>query len=142
MPTIRVDDEVFRVLQKKGQAFVDTPNTVLRRILGLTKSGRRTIDPRPRFKSISRSRQAGVQDWIINGKRLGARQVSKMLAAVYNEKNPDKVYEGDSPERFLDKHLTEIANMAQVEAIVDGQAVSLEQFVKNYPAVVRLRSTR
>jgi hypothetical protein len=34
-PTIRVDDEVYAVLQSKAQAFVDTPNTVLRRELGL-----------------------------------------------------------------------------------------------------------
>jgi hypothetical protein len=36
MPTIRIDDEVYEVLQHKAQAFVDTPNTVLRRVLGLT----------------------------------------------------------------------------------------------------------
>ena len=31
MPTIRIDDEVWAVLQKRAQAFVDTPNDVLRR---------------------------------------------------------------------------------------------------------------
>jgi hypothetical protein len=35
MPTIRVDDEVFEALQKQAQAFVDTPNTVLRRLCNL-----------------------------------------------------------------------------------------------------------
>jgi len=54
-PTIRIDDEVFAALQKGGKAFVDTPNTVLRRLLGL--NGRRTrirtqaavppLEPRP-----------------------------------------------------------------------------------------------
>ena len=29
-PTIRVDDEVYAALQAEAQAFVDTPNTVLR----------------------------------------------------------------------------------------------------------------
>ena len=28
-PTIRVDDEVYALLQQRGEAFVDTPNTVL-----------------------------------------------------------------------------------------------------------------
>ncbi|WP_112669117.1 restriction system modified-DNA reader domain-containing protein [Micromonospora saelicesensis] len=37
-PTIRVDDEVYALLQSKAQAFVDTPNTVLRRLLSLTGS--------------------------------------------------------------------------------------------------------
>ena len=41
-PTIRVDDEVYVLLQERGEAFVDTPNTVLRRILGLTVSGEST----------------------------------------------------------------------------------------------------
>jgi len=38
-PTIRVDDEVFKALQARAEAFVDSPNEVLRRLLGLD-SGR------------------------------------------------------------------------------------------------------
>ncbi|MGW4682368.1 restriction system modified-DNA reader domain-containing protein [Micromonospora taraxaci] len=37
-PTIRVDDEVYALLQSKAEAFVDTPNTVLRRLLNLDGS--------------------------------------------------------------------------------------------------------
>jgi restriction system protein len=37
MPVIRVDDEVFRALQKQAIPFVDTPNSVLRRLLALDK---------------------------------------------------------------------------------------------------------
>ena len=44
-PTIRVDDEVYALLQERGEAFVDTPNTVLRRILGLTEPGESTGHP-------------------------------------------------------------------------------------------------
>ena len=35
-PTIRVDDEVYAILQSHAEAFVDTPNLVLRRLLGLS----------------------------------------------------------------------------------------------------------
>jgi hypothetical protein len=35
MPSIEVDDEVFAALQARAKAFVDTPNSVLRRELGL-----------------------------------------------------------------------------------------------------------
>ena len=38
MPTIRIDDEVWRYLQGKAKAFVDTPNDVLRRAFGLDQS--------------------------------------------------------------------------------------------------------
>jgi len=34
-PTIRIDDEVFETLKGRGEAFVDTPNSVLRRVLKL-----------------------------------------------------------------------------------------------------------
>jgi hypothetical protein len=34
-PNIRIDREVYRALQEGAQPFVDTPNSVLRRLLGL-----------------------------------------------------------------------------------------------------------
>jgi len=35
-PVIRVDEEVFGALQSQAEPFVDTPNDVLRRLLGLS----------------------------------------------------------------------------------------------------------
>lgn len=35
MAQIRIDDEVFRALQKRAEPFTDTPNDVLRRLIGL-----------------------------------------------------------------------------------------------------------
>ena len=37
-PTIRIDEQVFNALQSRAQPFVDTPNDVLRRLLGLDGS--------------------------------------------------------------------------------------------------------
>ena len=33
--TIRIDDDVFEALKKKGQPFIDTPNSILQKILKL-----------------------------------------------------------------------------------------------------------
>lgn len=44
-PTIRVDDEVFGLLQSEATAFVDTPNSVLRRKLGLQEASGSTAHP-------------------------------------------------------------------------------------------------
>ena len=48
-PTIRVDDEVFAALQKRAKPFVDTPNSVLRRLFRLDGRSRRirTAPPLP-----------------------------------------------------------------------------------------------
>jgi hypothetical protein len=37
--TIQVDDEIFALLQKNAKPFVDTPNSALRRLLGLHVNG-------------------------------------------------------------------------------------------------------
>ena len=37
-PTIRIDDEVFAKLQEQAEPLVDSPNSVLRRLLGLAQS--------------------------------------------------------------------------------------------------------
>jgi hypothetical protein len=36
MPTIRIDDEVWKALQQHATPFVDSPNDVLRKLLGLS----------------------------------------------------------------------------------------------------------
>ena len=38
MPTIRIDDDVYDWLQQRAKPFVDTPNSVLRRELGIAGS--------------------------------------------------------------------------------------------------------
>lgn len=38
-PNIRVDDEVYGFLKERAEPFADTPNSVLRRVLGLDASG-------------------------------------------------------------------------------------------------------
>src|SRR4051812_5057453 len=38
-PTIRIDDDVFEKLKEHAEPFVDTPNSVLRRILDLAPGG-------------------------------------------------------------------------------------------------------
>lgn len=39
--TIRIDDEVFEALSKLAQPLRDTPNSVLRRLLGMDNATRR-----------------------------------------------------------------------------------------------------
>src|SRR5437660_4688265 len=41
-PTIRVDDQVYKELQGRAEPFIDTPNSVMRRVLGLDLEGETT----------------------------------------------------------------------------------------------------
>jgi hypothetical protein len=45
MPTVRIDDEVFEALKKLAEPLVDTPNSVLRRLLEL--ENKKPVVPRP-----------------------------------------------------------------------------------------------
>lgn len=59
-PTIRIDDEVLDKLKEHAEPFVDTPNTVLRRILGLAPGTESSEidDGLPAVQSSTRRRAA------------------------------------------------------------------------------------
>ncbi len=64
MPTIKIDDEVFAVLQKRAQAFIDTPNDVLRRDYGLNGHAASAVREAPyqisqRQSTVTRRRLMG-----------------------------------------------------------------------------------
>lgn len=44
-PSIEVDDDVFEVIKKNAEPFVDTPSTVLRRLLGVDRDTVRPATP-------------------------------------------------------------------------------------------------
>ena len=64
--SIEIDDDVFELLKDEAEPFVDTPNTVLRRLLGLDSTDRETDDeassvqvirPRRRSRGARRSKR-------------------------------------------------------------------------------------
>lgn len=61
MPTIRIDDDVFRALQRHAEPFVDSPNSVLRRVLGLD-------EPSPDDNTVPKltSRREIAQQSVVN----------------------------------------------------------------------------
>jgi len=59
-PSIRVDDEVYEALQQRARAFVDTPNAVIRELLGIT----RAKDGVPAGRSLA---TLLVQRWLAPG---------------------------------------------------------------------------
>lgn len=58
---IEVDDEVFDYLQSQAQPFLDTPNSVLRRELGLTEGTTMTTTDSPVTPSSNRPAGRSIQ---------------------------------------------------------------------------------
>jgi RAMA domain-containing protein len=63
MPTIRVSDEVFDELKRRAEAFVDTPDSVMRRVLGLT--GGKATGKTGRLLPLLRSGALSVGDRLV-----------------------------------------------------------------------------
>jgi hypothetical protein len=79
MPTIRISDEVFSELKRRAEALVDTPDSVLRKILGLTGTAKSSTTggllPQLRSGTLS----AGDQ-LVWNRKRAGQTHHATVLA--------------------------------------------------------------
>ncbi len=55
--SIDIDDEVLGILKRSAEPFVDTPNTVLRRLLGIDR-GRSSSTPAARTRADGKGRTA------------------------------------------------------------------------------------
>lgn len=85
MPTIRVDDAVFKELQKRAQPFVDTPNDVLRRVLELEAAPRgRSAGRRGK---VGRTPDSAYRLPILKalGELGGKARADEVLAAVHEQ---------------------------------------------------------
>jgi hypothetical protein len=57
-PSVEIDDEVWEELKAQAEPFVDTPNTVLRRVLGLAPADRTDVQRERRHRRASREGEA------------------------------------------------------------------------------------
>ncbi|MDP6348963.1 MAG: hypothetical protein QF573_04445 [Chloroflexota bacterium] len=70
MPTIRIDDDVYAHLQEHATPLTDTPNSVLRRLLGLESAGAGEGEPVEAGGRRRKGRPAGTGR---GGPRAGGR---------------------------------------------------------------------
>ena len=85
-PTIRVDDEVYEELKTNAEPFVDTPNTVLRRLLSLDPATEPHLDdsdaPEEATLSVAPSVRLAVTPRRSAGaKRVGVKKVARKKPA-------------------------------------------------------------
>jgi hypothetical protein len=87
MPTIRVDDDIYRYLQERAQPFIDSPNDVLRRLLlGDSAGDDRDPNPPPDDPDSGRTGQMHMRR---DASGLGDddRYLRGRLATIYNKGN-------------------------------------------------------
>lgn len=95
MPTIRVDKEVFGGLQKLAEAFVDTPNTVIQKLLiekGVIEGPQERAAPPNKSSRAKRGNltpQYVYEEWLLktlwakfNGKAKKSNVTAETIAAM------------------------------------------------------------
>lgn len=93
MKAIRIDDQVWVSLQKKAKAFEDTPNSVLRRVLGLDRrNGKRRR--KPQAAPGTRTPQAAFREPLLHvlyesGGSAKMSEVVERVGNLLNEKLND-----------------------------------------------------
>ena len=92
MPTIRIDDEVWKFLQSRAKPFEDSPNDVLRRELGIDRPG--AVASGSSFQTMSELRRielilpdsdytnSAASGFELDGKRFTARTFKEILIGV------------------------------------------------------------
>lgn len=113
MHQIEVDDEVFAYLKAKAEAFVDTPNSVLRRELLAARPGRKTVTPggrglgggngRDEYPGFAPDapqalRQIVEVTLLVRGKGKGRSEATGIVARRY----------GVAPQTVLDKYCRQL----------------------------------
>ncbi|MHB1426373.1 MAG: winged helix-turn-helix domain-containing protein [Gemmataceae bacterium] len=83
MRVIRVDDDVWRLLQKRASAFEDTPNSVLRRILKVN-GARSRKNTAPRIPCGERTPQKDFRQPILRSlvEKGGSGKTAEVLARI------------------------------------------------------------
>ncbi|MGA2806127.1 MAG: winged helix-turn-helix domain-containing protein [Acidimicrobiales bacterium] len=85
-PTIRVDDEVYEELKANAEPFVDTPNTVLRRLLSLDPATEPHLDDSDApeeavLLAVPSVRSAVTPRRSARAKRVGVKKVARKKPA-------------------------------------------------------------
>lgn len=116
---IEVDDEVFGVLKAKAEPFVDTPNSVLRRLLGVdpAKQGSAVAVPTPTSSSTTPPpvRPAAARKPKTKGKASSKRTPTKRTRAARGTLLPEDRYEAP-----LLRALVEAGGQAAYREVVDA----------------------
>jgi hypothetical protein len=147
-PSIDIDDEVFSVLQHDAEPFVDTPNTVLRRMLGIHQNGSRPAGGIPTSNppltaegpTSSRKRSSKPKKAANNGKPVRAARGTLLPESEYEL--PILLYLSEHGGRAPSREVVEAIGETLADRITDADRQPLnsgETRWKSRIAFARLR---
>lgn len=114
-PHIELDDEVFDYLKTQAEPFIDTPNTVLRRLIGIDGSPKRTTPAR------RPAAQAPTATHSPKGNRKPAKKkAAKTAAPKRTRAAAGTLLPEDRYERPLLKALADAGGQAPYREVVDA----------------------
>jgi len=108
--SIDLDDEVYEYLKAEAEPFVDTPNTVLRRLLGIDSSGKAASNVNSSAPTLASSRTTKV-----GKKEIGKPRAPKRTRAASGTLLPEERYE-----RPLLKVLADAGGQAPYRDVVEA----------------------
>lgn len=89
-PVLRVDDEVFKALQGRAEPFVDTPNSVLRRLLGLDSRGKHaSLAPAGKGQMITSSMDTGTTPRVLVANCRPENWEGCVAQSIFGDKSPN-----------------------------------------------------
>ncbi|MBV9250838.1 MAG: hypothetical protein JO227_16505 [Acetobacteraceae bacterium] len=151
-PSIEIDEEIFELLKSNAEVFVDTPNDVLRRLLGLDANGHRPPTPaaangasQPALPMTTRSSTKRQQSSKTIGKAKSRRAAPGSLLPESEYEEPILRYlahqdGGRAPSREVVEAVgAELDKAGRFERADKEQLGSGEIRWKNRAAFVRLR---
>jgi hypothetical protein len=114
-PTIRIDDEVFEALKRHAEPLVDTPNSVLRRLLELPSN--REEAPSDHDEAPSQTPRQ------VRGRRRGTRRGSRPSA---KRARPGSILPDEEYERPILQILNEKGGRAPTSEVIDALGERLD----------------
>lgn len=112
---VELDDEVFDLLKSQAEPFVDTPNTVLRRLLGIDGSPKRTTPDQPAVAQTPAAAHGPNADRKLAKKKAAKTAAPKRTRAAAGTLLPEVRYE-----RPLLKVLADAGGQAPYREVVEA----------------------
>jgi hypothetical protein len=140
MPTLRVDDEVYAWLQKQARPFEDTPNSVLRRVAGLTS-------PDAAVTRVAAKESNPMKRPVPTGKQLSGRKLNELWGvgakhALYHregtwynnlERFPGALFDPNGYVLFATEQAYKSARQLRI-----GQETNVTNGISSMPGYVRM----